>query len=650
MLFLDLEVYSDVSIKDVPIEVYATHPSTKIILACAGLDDGEIGVYEDPESLRQLLRACKDGPLNAWNVGFERTVLAAQGFPTPLSRWTDTMVLARQLGLPGSLKQCVKVPQLEMPEEAATKSETLLIKKFCMPLTGKMKPGTPEEWAAFVEYCRRDVLSTRHIYNYILSNYGGDLANERRVWELDQIINERGLPIDIVTARHAAEEVERLTGEARQKLVALTGLANPNSVRQLLPWLQERGYVHDSLGKDYVQQALDRETDRLSNECREVLAIRLSAAKSSVKKFAAIVEGTSPDNRLRHQFKYYGAHTGRWSGRGVQPQNLTRTPGSQEDLQKLVGGLPGMSLDSLSTLVRPMITAGPGKKLVVADLSAIENRGLMWLSGCDEGLKVYADGLDPYLDFGTRLYKIDYDSITKTQRQLCKPAVLGCGYGLGAGQERRLANGQVEYTGLRGYAAGFGVDLTQRESQDMVNTFRNSFYEVVEYWRYLERAFHAAVKTGKRQQVGAVYFGTVSNPKTTEIESVYIELPSKRRIHYMNPRAWQGAKGVEIRFDGLRNGAWWSISAWGGVLTENVVQALSRDVLVEGMMRAESEGITVVGHCHDELICEVEKSWAWRGPGSAVGLLEDCMSKDITWAPGLPLAAEGWEGERYAKA
>lgn len=642
MLFLDLEVYSDVSITDVPIDVYAYHPSTKIILGCVAIDDGDVLVFEDQMKLLVFLTKYDDRPLNAWNVGFERTVLKAKGLNTSLSRWTDTMVLARQLGLPGSLKQCSQVEQLRMPEYAKTKSEKLLINKFCMPLRPTMKPGTPEEWAVFVDYCRRDVESTRHIYKYVTANFPGDLANERRVWELDQIINERGLPIDMVTARHAAEEVERLTGEARQKLVSLTGLANPNSVQQLLPWVRERGYIHDSLGKDFVQQALDRESDHLTDACREVLSVRLSAAKSSVKKFGAIVEGTSPDNRLRHQFKYYGAHTGRWSGRGVQPQNLTRTPSDTAALERLVSRGSVESLDLMANCVRPMIQAGPGKKLVVADLSAIENRGLMWLSGCDTGLAVYAEDRDPYKDFAVRMYRINYDDVSKKQRQICKPAVLGCGYGLGAGQERELANGQIELTGLRAYAKNMGVTLTHEDAIDMVYTFRRVFDDVPKYWRYLEQAFHAAVQTGKRQQVGAVYFGAVMNA-ARELESVYAELPSGRRIHYMNPRAWQGAKGIEIRFDGLRNGQWWSITAWGGVLCENVVQGFSRDVLVEGMMRAEAEGLPIVLHCHDELVSEVSNRV------DAVQVLEKCMSDPISWAPGCPLAAEGWEGERYAK-
>lgn len=276
--------------------------------------------------------------------------------------------------------------------------------------------------------------------------------------------------------------------------------------------------------------------------------------------------------------------------------------------------------------------------LVVADLSAIENRVLAWLSGCESMLEIYEKDLDPYVDFATRFLNREYDQVTKAERQLCKPAVLGCGYGLGAGQQRVMTNGSKQWTGLMAYAASMGVNLRWEDSSKMVRTFRDTFHEVPQYWRYMEEAFYAATKTKKRQQVGEVVFG-YSNGAT------YIELPVGRRIHYLNPRSWQGEKGIEIRYDGLRNGQWWTVTAWGGVLTENVVQAVSRDVLVEGMLRAEGRGLKIVGHCHDEIIAETS------GPSSGLDqlVLEQCMSEAISWAPGLPLAAEGWEGERYAK-
>jgi DNA polymerase len=243
------------------------------------------------------------------------------------------------------------------------------------------------------------------------------------------------------------------------------------------------------------------------------------------------------------------------------------------------------NLEGLSTCIRPCIRAPKGKKLVVADLSAIENRVLGWLSGCNDMMEIYQKGLDPYKAFAVEMFRIEYDTVTKAQRQLCKPAVLGCGYGLGGGQEREMQNGQKTKTGLWKYAESMGVSLTRDESHRMVQVFRSAYPEVQYYWNYLEDAFIAAYRTKKRQQVGAIYFE--STP-----ECVKILLPSGRYIHYLNAHAWKGQDGVHISFDGLRQGGWGRQTTWGGRLTENVVQAVARDVSGRGDVESRRERST----------------------------------------------------------
>jgi DNA polymerase bacteriophage-type len=382
-------------------------------------------------------------------------------------------------------------------------------------------------------------------------------------------------------------------------------------------------------------------------DLRNVLQLRLESAKSSVKKFSAFVDNTSNDLRLRNQFVYAGAHTLRWSGRGVQPQNLTRKETNKETLEALLTGKPVKSLEGLTTCLRPCIRAPKGKKLVVADLSAIENRVLAWLSGCTEMLAIYEKGMDPYKAFAVEMYSIDYDTVTKDQRQLCKPAVLGCGYGLGGGQEREMQNGQKVKTGLWKYAESMGVSLTQAQAHRMVQVFRSAYPEVLYYWNYLEDAFIAAYRTKKRQQVGAIFFEATA-------ECVKVLLPSGRYIHYLNAHAYKGAEGIKISFDGYRMGGWGRQSTYGGRLTENIVQAVARDVLAEGMLIAEQAGLTIVGHVHDEILCEQREvhpaaSNVRIAEHDPLFWLEQCMSKPIDWAPGLPLAAEGSEMEFYAK-
>lgn len=339
-LHIDFEVYSEMNIRDVPQDVYMGHPSTKIILTAWALDEGPVQVWEaDKDHAPAELKAAFRDPsveIVAWNTTYERLVLKAKGLDIPLNRWLDPMAMARYAGLPGKLKDCAKLPMIGVPAEAATKSETALIKRFCMPnKDGRrvMPSEHPEDWALFVDYCRRDVATMRHVLNWLEPRFPWP-QSERELWMLDQEINERGIPVDVEMAKRGEQASKVIIQETFQKLREITGLENPNSVMQLCPWLKEQGYPHDSLGKEFLQAALEKAP--LTAAGREVIELRLSAAKSSVKKFTAIVKETSPDGRLRQQFKYYGAHTGRWSGRGVQPQNLTRQATDQDALDLLL--------------------------------------------------------------------------------------------------------------------------------------------------------------------------------------------------------------------------------------------------------------------------------------------------------------------------
>lgn len=297
-LNFDFEVFSEVSIKEAPLDVYASHPSTKIILAAYAFDDGPIKVWQESDGpCDELREGLKDGTntLVAWNVNYERTVLWGRGLHIPISRWEDPMVHARYAGLPGRLKDCAKIPLLGVPAEEKTKSETLLINRFCMPnKEGRrvMPSEYPNDWAKFVEYCRRDVATMRHIHNWLEPRFPFP-ESERELWILDQKINERGLPVDVEMAKHATKETARILSESAALLKDRTGLENPNSVQQLLPWLKAEGYQYDSLGKEFLAQALNDTT--LSDLGREVVLLRSGAAKSSVKKFKTIVEMASPE-------------------------------------------------------------------------------------------------------------------------------------------------------------------------------------------------------------------------------------------------------------------------------------------------------------------------------------------------------------------
>lgn len=321
-LMLDFEVYSDVDIKSAPLDTYAGSPVAKIILCAYAFDEGPVAVYE-PDSQpfpKDLAAALRDPAVTlvAWNVNFEKTVLRHKGVDIPIGRWLDPMVLARYAGLPGRLKDCAKVPMIGVPPEAATKSETALIKKFCCPNKNGVRTlpsEAPEDWALFVEYCRRDVLTMRHVLNWVEPRFPLP-PRERKLWELDQAINRRGIPVDVGMARHGMSEANRIIAEAFIQMREITDVENPNSVMQLHPWLQDNGYPYDSLGKEFLEQALDElavvdsdaawgwrlrcaelpagvadfKSPGLTSEGKRVVELRLSAAKASVKKFAVIVE------------------------------------------------------------------------------------------------------------------------------------------------------------------------------------------------------------------------------------------------------------------------------------------------------------------------------------------------------------------------
>lgn len=298
LLHIDFEVYSEVSIKTAPLDVYAFHPSTKIILAAYAFDDGPVKVWQESDGpLAELREGLKDeqNTIVAWNVNYERTVLRGRGLPIRVERWLDPMAHARYAGLPGRLKDVAKIPLVGVPAEEKTKSETLLINRFCMPnKEGRrvMPDEYPEDWATFVEYCRKDVQTMRHVLNWLTPRFPFP-ASERELWILDQKINERGLPVDVEMARHAEKQVARLAHESLKTLGELTGLENPNSVQQLLPWLKSNGYTYDSLGKEFLAPSLA--DTQLTAAGREVVLLRTGAAKSSVKKFRMIVEMSSPE-------------------------------------------------------------------------------------------------------------------------------------------------------------------------------------------------------------------------------------------------------------------------------------------------------------------------------------------------------------------
>lgn len=682
MLFIDLETFSEVDLKVSALDRYSAHASTRILMAAYCVDDGPMQIWVEGEDRTELERLITSNVCVAWNVSFERAVLT-RVWGIRAQRWIDGMVLARYASLPAGLKDCNRVPFFKA--EAVTSKETSLINLFCK----QSKNGAvhnaetnPEEWAAFCDYCKRDVADTRLIYGWLLTHF--DMPERvYKVWLIDQEINKRGMPIDLSLCYNAKVEADRLQALAHQQLGELTGLANANSVQQLLKWVSERGYPYNSLGKELVTKAISEMPD---GEGKAALQLRLAGAKSSIKKLPKILATVGTGSRLRDQYAFYKAHTGRWAGRGAQLQNL-KAPRSKEEkatvalvVAALEAGREVSSLDALSLSLRPIITAPKGKKVVLADFKSVENRALMWISGCETGMQVFKDGRDPYIDFASRMEDIPYEEVTAEMRQTAKPGTLGCGFGLGGGQlvrmgkcpapckytgqvkletvegiydcphchARKFKVGMVQKTGLWRYAEMMGVDLDKDQARKQVNEFRDSFMDVCNFWIALENAF-ASVATSRRKEritssLGPTLHITYRDP------ALRITMPSGTEMMYVSPYAsWgrnpQGYKTLTLGFDGVRGNSWGRQSTYGGKLCENVVQKIAAELLYDALIRVDADkSFEIVGHTHDEIITLADEK-----DTGAVARLEGYMSTVEPWAAGLVMAADGYEGKRYAK-
>lgn len=419
----------------------------------------------------------------------------------------------------------------------------------------------------------------------------------------------------------------------------------------------------------------------LTIEARQALHFRLATSKASIKKLPKILEQLSPDDRLRNQYAFYKAHTGRWAGKGAQPQNL-KAPRTPEEkamvsvvLQLLEDGKEVPTLDALSLALRGLITAPKGKKIVLGDFKSVENRALMWAAGCETGMQVYRDGKDPYLDFASRMEGCDYSEVTAEMRQQAKPATLGAGFGLGGGQLVRrckcackhvwnvgkdtletkcplcqadVTPGLPVKTGLWRYAEMMGIDLSQAAAQAQVNAFRDVFYEVAGFWYALEETWLGVCKKRTTETVNSSLGCTLT--LRYKDPGLRILLPSGRELVYPGAYAREernewGGKKLTCAFEGNRGHSWGITHTYGGRLCENIVQAIGRDLLVDAMLRVDADKrYEIVGHTHDELI-----TLADEGDTDALPRLLQYMSETEPWANGLPMAADGHEGKRYGK-
>ncbi|MGI4851926.1 MAG: hypothetical protein ACRYGR_08295 [Janthinobacterium lividum] len=690
-LRLDYETFSELpfgSSDSVGLWRYSQDPSTEVLMAAFRLNSERtlhVDLANGEQLPAELVEALCDPEVEKWafNAAFERVItMNTLKIPTPIKGWRCAMVLAYMRSFSGGLHDVCE--QLEVPSEYQKSvfgreginlfSKPQKITK-ANPHARFSRATHPEKWRQFCDYNILDVDAESYV-GAKLQPY--DIhQSEWDLYEIDQEINDRGMPVNMEFVRASIELAYQRKAELVAEMNALTGLSNSNSIPQLLPWLKARGYRFDDLQKMTISKELRENLTGLTEEALIAIKLRQLASRTSITKYKALARLTAEDSNLRHIFQFGGAsRTNRWAGRGFNAQNVMSTPemydAENKGAELMLPVLEAVELRDTAAIEllagEPMIVYSglvraafqPLRKslqLTVADLSSVETAGTAWFTGCKRLLKVFDDGRDPYKDFGQEFFKCTYEEVDKIKRKKSKPAVLGGTYGLGGGKEETHGKLAGKKTGLWGYAENMGIFLTQREAQDSVDIFRKTYHEIPGMWRVLDDVVAYVVTTGKSRRVNEHCWAWMDG------DYLRIELPSgERAICYHKPKmvpreltfvdreTGEVRKSTKLSFSYMgrvQNSRLWSrIYSWGGKLIENIIQALCRDVLALGIKQARAEGFEIVGHVHDEILCVTPISSNYF----TLDLLIDCMTRGAPWLEGFPLKAAGWQGPVYMKA
>ena len=648
VLHIDIETYSSVDLARCGVYRYAEAPGFELMLLGYSVDGGPVHVVDltaGEEIPQEIIDALLDPNVEKWahNANFERIGLSRflrdrgllpEGAYIDPGGWRCTMVLSASLGLPMSLADVGKALGLDKQKMVGGKN---LIRRFCVPQKPTKANGgrtriLPEDdlgaWETFKAYNLRDVEIELALY-LRLSKY--DLpTSEWSLWALDQRVNDRGVGIDMVLVEQAIKMRERAVSELTAKLVALTGLENPNSTAQLKAWLAEQGVTTTSLDKEAVASLLAGD---LPSDVRKALELRAKLTKSSLAKYDAMREAVCADGRIRGTLQFYGASTtGRWAGRIVQPQNLPRTTMTAKDLDDArefvrrgdydaILILYGDVLDVLSQLIRTALVPADGHKFIVSDYSAIEARVLAWLAGETWVLDAFRAGQDIYCATASAMFgvRVEKHGVNSELRQRGKIASLALNYGGSVGALRAM--GALE------------AGLTEDELEPIVTRWRAANPNVQRLWRDLETAAIEAVKWHHATTVNGIGFDYCAGV-------MWVTLPSGRRLAYCKPKletnrfdrdcvTYMSSKGVRSEL-------------YGGKLAENITQAVARDVLAYALTNLEARGFKVVLSIHDEVVVTAPMD-------ASVDDINNIMSLVPPWAKGLPLKAEGFESAYYKK-
>lgn len=654
---IDLETYSDVDIKKGGVYKYAESDNFEILLFAVSINNEPVTVYDLacgdtlPDEILDALVV--DAVIKwAFNAVFERVCLSywlkkhypdrfksygaagdtVSNYLNPAS-WRCTMIWSAYMGLPLSLEGVGAVLGLK---EQKMKEGKDLIRYFCVPCkptktnggrTRNLPHQAPDKWATFKAYNKRDVEVEMGIKEKLHKFPVPDFVWDE--YHLDQSINDRGILVDMQLVKNAIAFDERSKADIASQMKDMTDLENPNSVAQMKAWLSDQGLETDTLGKKAVAELIKDAPEDLAR----VLALRQQLAKSSVKKYQAMENAACKDIRARGMFQFYGANrTGRWAGRIIQLQNLPQNHmndlaearelvriGDYDSLELLYDDIP----DTLSQLIRTAFIARPGYKFYVADFSAIEARVIAHLAGESWRAEVFKNGGDIYCASASQMFHVPVEKhgINGHLRQKGKIAELALGYGGSVGALKAM--GALE------------MGLTEDELQPLVDAWRESNPNIVSLWWDFDNAVKSAIKMHTSTSSHGIKF-------TWRSGMLFITLPSGRKLTYIKPRIGENKFGGEsVTYEGIGSTKKWErLESYGPKFVENVVQAVSRDLLMNAMKNLP--GFFICGHVHDELIIECKET---------VSLDEVCkaMAHNPSWMPDILLRADGYTTEFYKK-
>lgn len=654
---IDIETYSDRDLKKCGVYKYAESPNAELLLFGYSINNGPvtvIDVAQGEEVPEYILKALTDDNIIKWayNASFERIFLSVwlkRNYPQYFvsysidedtvsnyldpSAWRCSLVWGAVMGLPLSLKGIGAV--LKLDEQKMSEGSDL-IRYFCVPCkptksnggrTRNLPEHAPEKWATFVAYNRRDVeveLSIKEkLKNFPVPEFLWD------EYHLDQEINDRGIGVDMKLVTNAIAFDERSKGTISSQMKDMTDLENPNSVVQMKAWLAENGMETETLGKKAVAELMKNAPESLA----QVLALRQQLAKSSVKKYQAMENAVCDDGRVRGMFQFYGANrTGRWAGRIVQLQNLPQNhmgdlaearelvrQGDYDSVEMLYDDIP----DTLSQLIRTAFIPKPGYKFYVADFSAIEARVIAHLAGESWRADVFKNGGDIYCASAEQMFHVPVKKhgVNGHLRQKGKIAELALGYGGSVGALKAM--GALE------------MGLSEDELQPLVDAWRASNPNIVQLWWDVDTAVKTAVSMRTTSETHGIKFVWRSG-------MLFVYLPSGRRLCYVKPKMGQNKFGGDsITYEGVGSAKKWErLESYGPKFVENIVQAISRDLLMNAMKTLSH--CFICGHVHDELIIECKEE---------VSLEELCkqMARVPDWMPDILLRADGYITPWYRK-